>query len=232
MTAPKGGTPQRAAGRMVADAQDYLRTTLRARQRDTLIQAERYSVFVRIMKRALPLAALALALAVVVYALQPRETGRVEMSFERMGTIENDLAMVNPKLTGTDDKGLPFTVSARQAVQEGRGSKRVRLEDIRADLAIEDGSRLRLTAAEGLVDTDSRQLDISGGIRFETDDGLTGETASATADLKTGIVSGNQPVTTNSKMGRITAKSFSYDKDNRKLQFAGGVRMLVSGAKR
>jgi len=231
MTPPKSGAPQRVQAR-IADAQDYLRTALRARQRDTLIQAARYSVFVRIMKRALPLAAAALAIAVLAYALQPREASRVQMSFERMGTIENDLAMVNPKLTGTDDKGLPFSVTAKQAVQEGRGSQRVRLEDIRAELSLDDGTKLRVSAAKGLVDTSTRQLDISGGIRFQTDDGLTGETASATADLKTGIIMGSEPVTTQSKMGRVTAKSFSYDKDNRQLRFAEQVHMLVSGANR
>jgi lipopolysaccharide export system protein LptC len=232
---PKTGSGNdRWDGRLVHSAQGYVARAWRHgdRQRETLDQAERYSTFVRVMKRALPLAALALALAVLGYALQPRDAGKVSMTFERIGTIENDLAMVNPKLTGTDDKGLPFTVTAAQAVQEGRGAERVRLEDIRAELSLEDGTVLNITAAKGVVDTRARQLDISGGIRFVSADGFTAETETAKADLKTGIVSGTVPVTADSKFGRVTAQGFSFEKDTKKLQFRGNVRMLVSGARK
>jgi lipopolysaccharide export system protein LptC len=233
MTAPRTGSGQEGwEGRLAHRAGYVARAFRHERQRETLDQAERYSTFVRIMKRALPLAALALAIAVLGYALQPRDTGRVAMTFEKMGTIENDLAMVNPKLTGTDDKGLPFTVTAAQAVQEGKGAERVRLEDIRAELSLEDGTLLHITAAKGLVDTRARQLDISGGIRFTTDDGFSAETEAAKADLKTGIVSGTVPVTAVSKFGHVTAKGFTFEKDTKKLQFQGNVRMLVSGARK
>src|SRR4051812_42995719 len=126
MSAPKTGGRGGWDGRLAHSAPGYVPRPWRSQpQRETISQGRRQSTFVRIMKRALPLAALALALAVLGYALQPRDTARVSMSFERMGTIENDLAMVNPKLTGTDDKGLPFTVTAAQAVQEGKGAERV-----------------------------------------------------------------------------------------------------------
>ena len=87
------------------------------------------------MKRALPLAALALALAVLVYALQPRETGRMAMTFERMGNDRNDLAMIKPRLTGIDDDGLPFVVTADAAIQEARRPDRVRLKTCAAEIS-------------------------------------------------------------------------------------------------
>ena len=55
--------------------------------------------FVTIMKRALLLAALALIAAVIAYSLQPREQGRVAMTFEHLGRVANDLAMIKPRLT-------------------------------------------------------------------------------------------------------------------------------------
>ena len=45
-----------------------------ARTRANARQAKRYSRFVTIMKRALPLAAVALLAAVLIYALQPRQS--------------------------------------------------------------------------------------------------------------------------------------------------------------
>ena len=108
--------------------------------RETLKRIRRYSFFVMFMKGALPIAALALGVAVVIYVIQPRELNRMALTFERMGRVENDLAMVNPRLTGTDDDGLPFVVSAATAVQEGRGSDRVRLEEVTADISLKEGA--------------------------------------------------------------------------------------------
>jgi lipopolysaccharide export system protein LptC len=218
--------------RLVHSAQGYVARAWRGSQREALHQARRYSNFVRFLKRALPLAALALALAVVGFALQPRESRRATMTFERMGQLDNDLAMVNPRLTGTDDKGLPFIVSAARAVQEAPGSGRVRLTDIRAEMTLDDGTLVHVTAAEGLVDTGARQLEVTGGIKFSSADGYVAETASANADLRTGIVSGKQAVKASGKFGTLTANGFTFDKDTKKLRFEGQVRMNVSGAGR
>ena len=228
-------SPSKSGGerydRLVTGAQDYM-TRAWGSQRESLHRAHRYSAFVRIMKRALPLAAVALFVAVLAYALKPRELGRVTMTFERMGTIEDDLAMVNPRLTGTDNQGMPFTVSAASAVQEGRAAENVRLKDIRAEMSLADGSLLHVTAADGLIDTRAGQMNVSGGIRFISADGYVAETATAKADFKTGTVSGTSAVTATSKFGRLTANSFTFDRESKTLRFDGQVRMLVNGATR
>lgn len=229
MSPPKSNGTVRWDERFAQSAQGYMSRARGESQRETLVKAHRYSAFVRVMKRALPLAALALGLAVLGYALQPRETGRVTMTFERLGTIENDLAMVNPRLTGTNDEGLPFVVTAASAVQEGKGAQRVRLEDVNAELTLADGGMLRVRASKGVVDTASRQLEVSGGITFASADGLTAETQSAFADLNTGIVSGTSRITATSKFGRITADRFTFNKDSRLLRFEGQVSTVLNG---
>ena len=58
MSAPKSGGRDGWDTRLVHSAQGYVARAWRTqRQRETIDQAERYSTFVRIMKRALPLAA-------------------------------------------------------------------------------------------------------------------------------------------------------------------------------
>src|SRR6185312_15197834 len=75
-----------------------------ARPRGTILDAERYTRFVTLMKRALPIAALVLLAAVAVYVFQPRQQDRMAMTFERVGEVANDLAMVKPRLSGSDAK--------------------------------------------------------------------------------------------------------------------------------
>src|SRR5262245_28994651 len=89
-------------------AQSYRALQFPISTRETVGRISRYSIFVAIMKGALPVAALVLGIVVVVYALQPRDTNRIALTFESMSKIDNDLAMVMPRLTGIDDDGFPF----------------------------------------------------------------------------------------------------------------------------
>lgn len=202
----------------------------RVSPRSTLTSARRYSLFVRIMKRALPMAALTLAVAVLLYALQSRESLRLAMTFERMGRIEGDLTMINPKLSGTDQDGLPFLVTATRAMQEARGSDRVQLEEVVADITLKDGNALHITAAKGVVDTKTHVLEVSGGIRFMSQDGYEARTESAVADLKAGTVHGENGIEARGSFGQITARRFALNRDTRQLRFTGEVRMLLNAA--
>ena len=202
----------------------------RPKPRGTLKSARRYSVFVKFMKGMLPIGALALTISVAIYVLQPRDNGRLALTFEQLGEIEGDLAMVRPKLTGTDDNGLPFVVTAATAQQESRGSDTVLLKDVIADISLSDGSTLRVTAGAGVVDTKTRLLDVSGGIRFTSTDGYEARTSSATADLRAGKVHGENPIEADGKFGHITAQRFALDRDTRQLLFTGNVQMLLNRA--
>jgi len=210
------------------------RLSYRAREwrispRATLLSARRYSVFVKFMKGALPLAAIGLGVLVLVYVLQPRQVGRMALTFESLGHVEGDLAMVNPRLSGTDDDGLPFVVTASRAMQEARGSDRVRLEQVVADMSLKDGTTLHVTAAQGVVDTKTHVMQVSGGIRLISQNGYDARTASAVADLKAGTVHGENGIEAIGSFGRIKAQRFALNRETRQLRFSGNVQMLLNG---
>jgi len=206
----------------------YRTLQFRISPRATLETIRRYSIFVSFMKGALPVAALGLGIAVFAYALQPRDTNRMALTFERMGKVENDLAMVMPRLTGVDDEGFPFVVTAASAVQEERGSDKVRLEDVDAEITLKEGG-IHVEAARGLVDTRTHQLEVSGGIRVTSDDGYDARTPAAKADLKAGTVRGDNGIEATGAFGRITADRFTMNRTTQQLRFTGNVRMLLNG---
>jgi lipopolysaccharide export system protein LptC len=212
-----------------------LRSAYRAREwrispRATLLSARRYSVFVKFMKGALPMAALALGIAVLVYAIQPRDTGKLAMTFERLGRVEGDLAMIKPRLSGVDDDGLPFVVTAARATQEARGSDRVRLEDVAAEVSLKDGTALHVTAAQGVVDTKTHVLEVSGGMRMLSADGYDVRTVAAVADLRAGTVHGERGIDARGAFGHITAQNFALNRESRQLRFSGNVHMVINGS--
>jgi lipopolysaccharide export system protein LptC len=211
------------------EARSYRARSWRMNPREALHSAWRYSIFVTIMKSALPIVAIGLGVAVLSYVLQPREQNRSVLTFEKLGRVEDDLAMIKPQLTGTDNDGFPFTVTAQTAVQDAHDMARVHLEGVNATIALKNGGNLHVTAARGLADTKTHMLDISGGIHMVSDDGYDVRTESASADLKSGTVQGETPIEANSALGHVTAERFAFDRSTKQLHFSGNVRMVMYG---
>src|SRR6202000_399158 len=62
-----------------------------ARTRDTALNALRYSRFVMVMKRVLPILAGPLIPAVIAYSLVPRQSDKLRLATQNVGEINNDL---------------------------------------------------------------------------------------------------------------------------------------------
>jgi lipopolysaccharide export system protein LptC len=180
------------------------------------------------MKRALPIAAAALIAAVIAYALIPRQSEKLKITSERVGHIENDLAMLKPRLTGVDNKGNPFVITADAAVQEGTNIHRATLRNVQADLALAKSRWLNATAARGLVDMDKGMLALTGNISVFSDDGYELHTARADLDLKKGLFHGPVEVTGQGPTGTLRADSFEVDRKANQIVLLGHVYMIIS----
>lgn len=202
-----------------------------ARARGTALDAIRYSQFVALMKRALPLAAGAILAAVLVYSFIPRQPDRVTMTFERMGRIANDLAMTKPRLTGTDDEGRPFVITADVAIQDPKHLHRGRMKNIEADMTLDDGRWVTATAAEGLFDMDANALKLRGGIAVYSDAGYELHTQIANVDMKRGLLHGPVPVTGHGPLGSLRADRFEFERRGQLLHLIGNVHMIFSTAR-
>jgi lipopolysaccharide export system protein LptC len=139
--------------------------------------------------------------------------------------------MVKPRLSGVDNDGLPFVITASRAIQEARGSDRVQLEDVAADMSLKDGTALHVTALKGVVDTKTHVLQVSGGMHLTSKDGYDARTQSAVADLKAGTVHGENGIEAEGSFGRITAERFALNRDTRQLRFSGNVHMVFNADK-
>ncbi len=71
--------------------------------------------------------------AVLAFFFVQRQPRQLAMSYEKLGHVENDLAMVKPRLTVVDAKGNPFVITAKKAVQDAKNPKRATIETIEAD---------------------------------------------------------------------------------------------------
>jgi lipopolysaccharide export system protein LptC len=200
-----------------------------ARVRTTAVEALRYSKFVTLMKRVLSLGAFLVIAAVLAFFFIQRQPRQLSMSYERLGRIENDLAMVKPKLTGTDAKGNPFVITADMAVQDSRNAKKASLKNLEADLVLNKSGWINARAKTGMVDMAAGQLELSGGIDLFTDTGYELHSQSASMNLKQSEVHGHQPVTGQGLDGTFRADKFHADRNTNLLTLTGNVRMTLHG---
>jgi len=203
-----------------------------ARVRTTAIEALRYSRFVALMKRLLSLGAFLIIATVLAFFFVQRMPRQLQVSYERLGRIENDLTMVKPRLAGADAKGNPFVITADSAVQDADNPKRADLKNLEADLTLDKQNWINARAKAGMVDMNTGQLELRGGIDVFTATGYELHSNSASANLKQSVIHGHEPVTGQGPEGRLRADEFHADRTTNILTLSGHVHMTLIGAKK
>src|SRR5690606_24883422 len=95
-----------------------------------------------------------------------REMGPVAVT----GTSEE---MERPKLNGFRKDGKPYEVTSVAASQDVRKPGVVELEQIKARLGVAGDNATHMTSAHGVYDMKTEQLQLSGGVNVNTDNGDT-----------------------------------------------------------
>jgi len=203
-----------------------------ARTRTTAHEAQRYSRFVTRMKRILALGAFLIIAAVLAFFFVQRMPRQLQVSYERLGRVENDLAMMKPKLTGADSKGNPYVITADMAVQDAHNPKKASLKNMEADLTLDRANWLNARAKTGMVDMDTGQLELTGGIDVFTATGYELHSNSASANLKQSVIHGHEKVTGQGPDGTLQADRFHADRATNILTLSGHVQMTLFGAKK
>ena len=202
-----------------------------ARVRTTTVEALRYSRFVVLMKRILALGAFLIIAAVLAFFFVQRMPRKLEMSYEQLGRVQNDLTMMKPRLAGSDSKGNPYVITADRAVQDARDPKKAVLQNIQADLTLDHANWVNARARSGLVDMTTGQLELYGGIDVFTAAGYELHSASASANMKQSVIHGHDTVTGQGPSGTLRADEFHADRATDILTLSGHVHMTLYGNK-
>ena len=157
---------------------------------------------------------------------------QLQMSYEQLGHIKNDLAMVKPRLSGADAKGNPYVITADMLVQDAHNPKKASLKNMEADLTLDSKNWLNARARNGMVDMNTGQLELTGGIDVFTATGYELHSKSASANLKQSVIHGHEPVTGQGPEGTLRADEFHADRATDILTLTGHVQMTLFGTKK
>jgi lipopolysaccharide export system protein LptC len=198
-------------------------------------QALRRRWLIGLAKGALPIAALAL---LALLTLWPELTGdleRARISYRRQAVVQDGGTLRNPRYTGFDENGSPFTITAASARQIMTGPQtpgRTELVQPTGDILLAGGTWLMAKSDRGVYMQRDGQLDLFGEVSLYRDDGIEMQTSALTIDLKAATVIGPEQVHVQGPFGTLDAQGFSVMDRGAVLYFTGPGRLKLDGAGR
>ncbi len=145
-----------------------------------------------------------------------------------VGNIDS-LSMSNAHFEGVDDKRRPFTVSASKATQVDEKTDIIDLTQPQADITLEDGAWLSLTAEGGRLQRSKKLLDLTGPVNLVHDQGYELHTSNVRVDLANNNALGHDPVQGQGPAGELTADGIEVKDSGTRITFLGHAHMLFYG---
>ncbi len=188
-----------------------------------------YSLFVRILKFALPLAAL-----VIVGVLISRLTSSHSQLKNELAavppaekTTPGQIELVQPKYEGIDDKGRPYTVTADKAVRAVNAPDTVAFVNPEADITLKDKSWVAVKAKSGTFDRKNEILDLKDDVSVFHDSGNEMHTQALQIDLKQKTAATDLAVQAQGPLGTISAKNMSVLDQGDLIVFGGPATLTL-----
>ena len=144
-----------------------------------------------------------------------------------VGKLEAGVTVNNVKYDGSDSKGRPFSITAASAVQPQGGDDVINLTQPQADITMEDGSWVALTASKGVYRRKDDMLDLTGNVTMYHDNGMSFRTEAATIDLKGHTAKGDKPVQGQRSDGEIASDGFEVRDNGKTIIFTGRANLKI-----
>jgi lipopolysaccharide export system protein LptC len=187
-----------------------------------------YSRFVQMMKVLLPVVAALLIILILVWPYLRSEDLRFRLSFAALTANQNeDPYMVNPRFLGIDKENKAYSITADLARNLAAGSSSVELEMPKADITLDDGTWLVLTAKSGIFRQAKKTLDLTGAVNLFHDSGYEFKTSKAVIDLQKGVASGSEAVRGHGPFGEMQGEGFRMFDKGKTIIFTGKSKLVI-----
>jgi lipopolysaccharide export system protein LptC len=183
----------------------------------------RPSRIVRWLKYALP--ALALGMAAILLAW-PNLTLKLGPLEGRIDLQDNRMRMLDVRYEGRDDSGRPFVLNAVSAVESQSLPREITLEQPRIELKMKRGYVLA-RADTGVYHEADRRLFVSGKVQINDPTGYEIRGASATVELREGLILADEPVVAQGPLGLVHANAAAVNEKGQHIFLYRGVRATL-----
>ena len=205
---------------MMDDAND--RASFRT---EAFAKANRHSKWVRFLKFALPVSALAIVGGFGLTAMQARMLPEIDVA--GVALEGGKIVMDNPKLNGVTGDNQPYTVEATRALQSTTDIDDVELEGITARIPFGKDTTASVLAPVGHLNNKTQILTLKGGFDLTTSDGMVAKLQDAVFDFDARSLKTARPVDITGQGTHIKADSMTITNGGASLVFENRVRMTL-----
>ena len=188
-------------------------------------RARRHSRLVRLLKIGLPVMAVVIVIGGVAVTWLARSLPD-DVSVTSASLDDGRIVMEDPRMTGFDKAGRPYSMIAQRAIQSLDGGG-VDLQLVKANVTVREGTTADIAAQEGHYDQKTQQLRLYDQITVDTSDGMAMKLQDAQIDLAAGNMVGQGPVTIDMPNQTIAAGSLTVQNGGKLLSFGDGVKMTI-----
>ena len=222
VNAPLAGA-HAALGQAVEPDLDFISTDNRENEYK---EALKHSSKVKFWKIAFPAMAIIMILG-IIGALIFNSRKVPEVGVESINLTDGKLVMENPELSGFDKDKRPYNLSATKAIQNPENPSQVELQQIVAELPMDDEITATITAGNGLYDAEAKTLVLKEAVNLVTSSGMVLNLEDASVDIGNSIMHTNNPINGTSPQADITSNTMMVEEGGNKLIFEGRVRMTI-----
>ncbi len=187
---------------------------------------------IRALKLILP-AAIGVVLAFLAFApLEDKQEVSFLLDKTKVEHAEERMRVQSAQYRGQDNRGRPFVLNARSALQQSSAVPVVDISDMSAQILLDEGPA-RLRALRARYDMERDQVDVIGPILFTAADGYRLGTRDVTVDLRERTLASRGRVEGRMPLGRFSAGRLEVDLPERRAVLSGRARVhIVQGGAR
>jgi lipopolysaccharide export system protein LptC len=196
-----------------------------ARSEREFARARRHSRLVKVLKIGLPVMAVLIVLGGGAVTWLARALPD-NVSVSSASLDDGRIVMEDPRMTGFDKNGRPYSMIAERAIQS-LGSGGVDLEGVKANVTVGEGKTADIVATKGHFDQAAQTLRLYDDITVDTSDGMSVKLKEAQIDLAAGNMVGTGPVDIDMPNQTIAAGALDVRDGGKLLSFGNGVKMTI-----
>ncbi len=193
-----------------------------------------YSKFVRIMRLALPLAAMAIVVILflrmgaeeklVVTTTTAQDTNSKKIARENI--VQNEL--LNPRFESMDKRNNPYKITAQRAVQGEKNKDLIMLENPVGVMSMKDGIKITARSDTGAYRQDTERFFLQGNVFIEHGSGYSLSSEEAHIDLKQNFAWSEKDVQGIGSDMKINAKGISANGNTGQIIFKGPATLTLT----
>lgn len=193
---------------------------------DQFRRARRHSRRIRVLKFVLPVSAVLLAAGFAGYSFLMSEGG-VSVNLFKSSFSNGKLIMADPKLNGFTRDNLPYSMTAKRAIQAIDNTDVIQLQGISGTFPVQAGNMATVHAENGVYDQGKNTLDINSPMTLTTTDGMEAHFKSAFVNIAKNDLETSDPVDIKLKQAHITANAMRVRDGGKMLDFSDNVHVTV-----